>query len=154
MTVPVGPARVPSWYRFMNPITRLLVASGVPMGNSVLLTVRGRMSGRPRTTPLMLFEHDSRRWVTAPYGEVHWVRNLRAAGRATLTARGRKEEVLAVELGAEEAVAFFRDIAAPFARRMPFGSGSWIVRDIQDPGKAAAGRPVFELRPARIASNR
>ena len=45
-----------------------------------LLTVRGRKSGLPRTTPVNLIEYQGRRWLVAPYREVAWVRNVRAAG--------------------------------------------------------------------------
>ncbi len=44
-----------------------------------LPTVPGRKSGVPRTTPVALGERDGRRWLVSPYGEVDWVRNLRAA---------------------------------------------------------------------------
>ncbi len=49
-----------------------------------LLRVRGRKTGLPRTTPVSLIEHEGRRWLVAPYGEVGWVRNARAAGEAEL----------------------------------------------------------------------
>ena len=49
-----------------------------------LLTVRGRKSGLPRTTPVNLIEYQGRRWLVAPYGEVAWVRNVRAAGEVEL----------------------------------------------------------------------
>jgi hypothetical protein len=83
---------------------------------------------------------------------VQWVRNLRAAGRATVTVRRRKEEVTATELDATQRVAFFRDILGPLARSIPFGV--WFIRtfdrvDLDDPLEAAAGRRVFELRPLR-----
>src|SRR5205809_7022869 len=67
-----------------------------------LLIVPGRRSGRPHSTPVTVVEHDGARWLVAPYGEVGWVRNVRAAGRVTLT-RGRSEELTAVEVGPEEA---------------------------------------------------
>ena len=51
-----------------------------------------------------------RRFVWAPWGEVNWVRNLRAAGRATIDVRRRTEEVTATELDATQRVEFFRDI--------------------------------------------
>jgi hypothetical protein len=89
--------------------------------------------------------------VISPFGEVNWVRNLRAAGRATITAGRRKEEVTAIELGRTEAAEFIRDVLAPHARRTRLGA--WFVRsvdkiDIDDPVAAAEGRPVFELYPA------
>ena len=140
---------VPSWVPFFNPIARLLLAAGVSMGPNVLVTVRGRKSGLPRTTPLTIVEASGRRWLMAPYGEVNWVRNLRAAGRATITVRRRQEEVTAAELPLAEAVTFFRDVLAPLARHYGW-LAMWIVRnvdkiDIDEPAEAAQGRPVFEL---------
>jgi hypothetical protein len=80
------------------------------------------------------------------------VRNLRSAGRATITVRGRKEDVSATELDAAECVTFFRDVLGPVARRIPFGvSFIRIVDgvDITRPLEAAEGRRVFELHPIR-----
>ena len=43
-----------------------------------------------------------RRWLVAPYGNVGWVRNARAAGRVTLS-RGRRAETLPItEVAGEE----------------------------------------------------
>jgi hypothetical protein len=97
-----------------------------------------------------VIEVDGRRWVWAPWGDVHWVRNLRTAGRATITRRGRTEEVRATELDPEERVGFFRDTLGPLARTLPFGVT--FIRivdgvDLADPVAAAQGRPVFELHP-------
>jgi deazaflavin-dependent oxidoreductase (nitroreductase family) len=119
------------------------------MGPNGLITVRGRRSGLPRTTPVTIISTSGRQWVTGVYGEVDWVRNLRAASRATLTVRRRTQEVTAVELEPGEAVAFFRDVFGPLVRQYG-GLAAWIVRtidkvDIDDPEGAAAGRPVFEL---------
>ena len=141
-------ARAPRRVTIFTPIARLLLAARVPMGFNGLITIRGRVSGQPRTTPLAIIEVSGRRWVWAPWGEVHWVRNLRTAGGATITVRGRKEEVRATELDATERVGFFRDTLGPVARGIPFGA--WFIRtvdgvDLDDPLKAAEGRPVFEL---------
>jgi deazaflavin-dependent oxidoreductase (nitroreductase family) len=144
----VAVARLPWWVPFFNPIARLLLAAGVPMGPDVLITVRGRRTGLPRTTPVTICESSGRRGLISPFGEVNWVRNLRAAGRATITVGRRREEVTAIELAPAEAVEFIRDVLAPHARRTRLGS--WFVRnvdriDIDDPVEAAHGRPVFEL---------
>jgi deazaflavin-dependent oxidoreductase (nitroreductase family) len=150
MATPGKSLRVPSWVPFVNAITHPLLAAGVPMGFNALVTIRGRKSGVPRTTPLTIVEASGRRWVMAPYGEVNWVRNLRTAGRATITVRRRTEEVAAVELAPAERIAFYRDVLAPLVARIPIGA--WIIRridkvDVTDPVAAAKGRPVFELRP-------
>ena len=149
MSARVGSARVPSWVPFFNAIARRLLAAGIPMGPNALITVRGRKSGLARTTPVTIIETSGRRWVLAPFGEVNWVRNLRAAGRATITVRRRNEDVTAVELRPTETVAFFRDVLSPLVRHYGW-LALWIVRnvdkiDIKQPVEAAQGRPVFEL---------
>jgi len=113
---------------------------------------RWRSAGLPRTTPVAIIEVSGRRWVWAPWGEVQWVRNLRAAGGATITVRRRKEEVRATELDPTQRVEFFRDILGPLARGIPFGV--WFIRtvdgvDLDRPLEAAEGRRVFELHPLR-----
>jgi deazaflavin-dependent oxidoreductase (nitroreductase family) len=133
-----------------SPVLKFLLAAGVPMGFNGLITIRGRKSGLARTTPVAIIEVSGRRWVWAPWGEVHWVRNLRNAGRATITVRRRTEEVSATELEPAQRVAFFRDTLGPLARSIPFGV--WFIRiadgvDLNHPVEAAEGRRVFELHP-------
>lgn len=150
ITEPQHVAGAPRWVAAFNPLARVLLRLGLPLGPNGLITVPGRSTGKPRTTPLAIIEIAGRRWVWAPWGDVNWVRNLRAAGEATLSKRGRELQVRAVELDREERVAFFRDTLGPIARRIPFGRT--FVRlvdgvDINDPVEAGNGRPVFELRP-------
>jgi deazaflavin-dependent oxidoreductase (nitroreductase family) len=149
-TTPV--ARVPRSVSTFSPILKFLLAARVPLGPNRLVTIRGRKSGLPRSMGLAVIQVSGRRWVWAPWGEVHWVRNLRYAGHATITERGRKEEVSASELDPAERVTFFRDVLGPLARGIPFGvSFARIVDrvDLNDPEAAAAGRVVFELHPLR-----
>jgi deazaflavin-dependent oxidoreductase (nitroreductase family) len=147
----IGSAAGAPWtVSLFSPILRFLLAAGVPMGFNGLITIRGRTSGLPRTTPVAIIAVSGRRWVWAPWGEVHWVRNLRAAGRATITVRRRKEEVKATELDPTQRVEFFRDTLGPVARGIPFGI--WFIRivdgvDLDHPLDAAEGRVVFELHP-------
>jgi deazaflavin-dependent oxidoreductase (nitroreductase family) len=146
-------AAVPGWVAVFNPIARRLLRAGVPMGPNGLLTIRGRKSGLPRATPVALIRSSDRRWVWAPWGEVHWVRNLRAAGHATLTVGGRAEEVRATELDPAERADFFRDVLGPVARGIPFGERFIRVVDgvdLKDPAAASQGRVVFELHPLDI----
>src|SRR5215217_1311369 len=142
----------PRWVTVWSPIARVLLAAGVPLGFNGLLTVRGRKSGQPRTTPVAIIAVSGMRWVWAPWGDVQWVRNLRAAGRATITVRRREEEVRAIELDRTQRVEFFRDVLDPLARGVP--SGAWFIRtvdgvDLDRPSEAAEGRRVFELHPLR-----
>jgi hypothetical protein len=50
----------------------------------------------------MLVEEGTHRWLVAPYGEVAWVCNARAASQVTLSRR-RSETMAIVELGPAEA---------------------------------------------------
>ena len=147
-----APLRVPRRVLFFGAILKFLMDAGVPLGPNRLVTIRGRKSGLPRTTPLAVIEVGGRRWVWAPWGESQWVRNLRAAGRATIAARGQTEEVTATELDPAERIGYFRDVLGPLARSIPFGVQ--FIRtvdgvDLGDPVAAAEGRRVFELHPAR-----
>jgi deazaflavin-dependent oxidoreductase (nitroreductase family) len=142
--------RVPRLVPVFNRLVQPLLGAGLPMGFNGLLTVRGRSSGQPRTTPLAIIEVDGRRWVWSPWGDVHWVRNLRAAGEATVVVRRQTQSVRAIELDPEQRLGFFRDTFGPLARRIPFGVT--FVRlldgvDVRDPARAAEGRVVFELVP-------
>src|SRR3954471_859573 len=141
-------SRAPWYVSLFNPVTRFVLRAGVPLGFNGLLTIRGRKTGLLRTTPIAIIEVDGRRWVWSPWGEVNWVRNLRAAGRATVTKGGQEVDVQATELDETKRVAFFRDVASPVARRIPLGY--WFIRivdgtDLNHPVEAARGRPVFEL---------
>ena len=150
MTVHAGGASTaPWWVTLFTPIAKRLLGAGVPLGFNGLITIRGRKSGLPRTTPVAIIEVEGRRWVWAPWGDVHWVRNLRAAGGATITVRGREEAIRATELDRDGRLGFFRDVLGPVARKIPFGT--WFIRtvdgvDLHDPVEAADGRPVFELQ--------
>ena len=144
--------RIPRGMPFYNRVARFLLSAGVPLGFNGLITIRGRKSGLPRTTPVAIIAVSGRRWVWAPWGDVGWVRNLRAAGRATITVRSRREEVRAIELDPTQRVGFFRDILGPLTRGLPFGV--WFIRtvdgvDLDRPLEAAEGRRVFELHTLR-----
>jgi deazaflavin-dependent oxidoreductase (nitroreductase family) len=142
---------IPAWVPFFNVIARPLIALGVPPGPDVLLTIRGRRSGKPRATPVTLCQYRGRRGFISPFGETQWVRNLRTAGRATMSVGRRTEEVTVTELGPEEAAGFIRDVIAPQAATSWLAE--WFVRsvdkiDIDHPEEAARGKPIFEIDPS------
>ena len=143
---------VPGYVGVFNPIARRVLRAGALMGPNALITVRGRKSGLPRTTPVALVEIDGRRWVIGTFGDTNWVRNLRAAGEATVSVGRRREDVKAAELVGEDRISFFRDVLTPYVKRLRIGTLLLSVlgaRDIvDDPAGAAEKRPVFELRAA------
>jgi len=165
-------ARLPLWnrvagrfLRLFNPLARWMISTGIPTGApNVLLTVRGRRSGKPRTVPVAMLELDGAWFVHACYGETGWVANLRAAGEATITQPGgRRVPVMAIALSPEEAGPVLQRALAPFRRsrvfrallgpqaRGPVGI-LWAFRiridDTLEEYTAVARRyPLFELRP-------
>ncbi|HEU5198693.1 MAG TPA: nitroreductase family deazaflavin-dependent oxidoreductase [Ktedonobacterales bacterium] len=102
--------RVTFAVRLSNKLIEFLLRAGVKIGPMVLLTVRGRKSGQPRTTPVALGERNGQRVLVGTFGNVNWVRNLRAAGEATLTRRRRSEEITVRELPPEEAAVALKEI--------------------------------------------
>jgi len=89
--------------RVVSTIITTLLRLGLPVGPSALLSVAGRTSGKIYTIPISLVENSGMRFLVAAFGEVNWVRNLRAAGKAQLTRRRCTESIEVVELEAKEA---------------------------------------------------
>ena len=137
--------RVNAFVRISNAMTTFLLRMGVKMGNMTLLTVRGRKSGQPRTTPVTLIELDGDRLLIAPFGTVNWVRNLRATGEATLKRGRHSERVSAAELSIQE--------AAPILKKTLAGVPSFVTNyfdvtpdsPLTDFEREAPRHPVFRL---------
>jgi deazaflavin-dependent oxidoreductase (nitroreductase family) len=118
--------------RYLKPMNKFMIAVqklGIPTGPAMVLTVPGRKSGQPRSTPMTPFEHDGGLYTVAGYPGSDWAANARAAGAGTLS-RGRKSRrVKIVELSTEEA----RPVLRAFAVKVPVGVGfakrSGLVRD-------------------------
>ena len=74
-----------------------------------LLTVTGRRTGEPRTTPIApVFGEDDAVWLVAAYGETAWVHNVRAAGQLELRRGDDRVCYRARELDPGEAVPVLR----------------------------------------------
>lgn len=109
--------------RLLNPLARRLIRAGMPTGApNILLTVRGRKSGEPRSVPIGIVRFGGHRYVQATYGQSGWAANLRAAGKATITDGDRREAVRAVELPPREAGAVLRRALEPFHRSRLLGA--------------------------------
>ena len=142
-------SQVPTFVRLGNLLTKTMLRAGIKVvgPNKVptyLLTVRGRKSGQPRTVAVAIIQRNGKRYVGSPYGIVAWVRNLRAAGEATLTRGRRSETVTARELPKGEAALVLReDIKGgnPFARYYQVTADS----SLEEFERAATSHPLFVL---------
>lgn len=65
--------------RIVNAIVTPLLRIGIGVKSTYLLTTTGRKIGEKRTTPVILVESDTDRWLVSPYGAVAWVLNVRAS---------------------------------------------------------------------------
>lgn len=93
---------LPALVRRTNRIVRPLLRLGVPIGSMYLLTVNGRRSGLPRTTPVATFEYEGGRYLLQAIPRADWVANVRAAGWAFLGRGPRRPRVSLVEVPLEQ----------------------------------------------------
>jgi deazaflavin-dependent oxidoreductase (nitroreductase family) len=123
----------------------LLRRLGIPLGPTCLLTVTGRRTGMPRSTPVRLVGESGHRWIVAPYGEVNWVRNARAAGKATLTC-GRRAETLPIEeLGPREAAPILKRYVTDVPITRPYFDVT-PAASVEAFAMEASRHPVFRVR--------
>lgn len=148
--------QVPTFVRLANMMTRTMLRAGFKIAASggaypmYLLTVRGRKSGQPRTVPIVTVEQDGERYLVTPFGVVDWVRNLRAAGEATLTRGRRMESVRARELPKEEAALVLqRSIVAGVPTFLEKYFGVTATSSPEDFAHIANTHPVFLLQMIR-----
>jgi deazaflavin-dependent oxidoreductase (nitroreductase family) len=95
--------------RFVNRIQVRLNRWNISPPGTYVLTVQGRKSGKPYSLPVRLIEHNDKRWLVAPYGEVEWVKNARALGEVSLS-RGSKTEVFRLRpLGPRESAPILKE---------------------------------------------
>ncbi len=130
--------------RAVNVLVRALLRAGLGPPRTYLLGVRGWKSGRLFTTPVTLVEDGGRRWLVAPYGEVGWVKNARAAGRVTLRRGRRTETRRIVELGPEEAAPVLKRYVTEVPITRPFFDAT-PSSDLAAFRAEAPRHPVFRL---------
>src|SRR5215472_10070231 len=96
-------------------ILKGLLRIGLPIGPMVLLTVRGRKSGQPRTTPVDLFERGGRSFLVSTHRQEssNWVRNLRVAREGVLERGHTRRAIALVELHPEAAGAVLKEVLTP-----------------------------------------
>jgi deazaflavin-dependent oxidoreductase (nitroreductase family) len=89
---------LPGWLPLQNRIMEGLNKLGLTIGPVRVLTVPGRTSGEPRTTPVTPIPVDGGLYVIAALPNADWARNVRAAGRGTVTAGRRSHDVTITEV--------------------------------------------------------
>lgn len=142
--------RPPRILKPMNKVFIALLRMGVPISRhepSVVLTVAGRKTGKPRSTPVTPLDVDGERYVVNGYPGADWVENVRAADEAMLTKGRHSERVRMVEVPPEDA----RPVLRAFPELAPTGvdimkRSGVLTEGTPDELEALAGRlPVFRI---------
>jgi deazaflavin-dependent oxidoreductase (nitroreductase family) len=142
--------RPPRWLKPANKLLMALLRMGVPISRHeapVVLTVPGRKSGKPRSTPITPMHIDGKRYVVNGYPGADWVSNIRAAGEATVTQGRRRERVRMVELPADEAHPVLRAFPALVPTGLELMKRAGVLTEgTPDELAGLAGRlPVFRI---------
>lgn len=133
----------------LNRVDAAMASAGLAPKRLVTLEVRGRRTGRRTSFPIVVAEHERRRYLVAMLGEgSNWVANVRAAAGEAVIRHGRRREVVRLE-------AVDRALRAPILRRylqVAPGARAHIPVDRRAPlddFERIAGRyPVFRIRAA------
>jgi deazaflavin-dependent oxidoreductase (nitroreductase family) len=141
--------RPPRWLKPMNRVMMAVQRLGIPTGPAMVLTVPGRKTGRPRSTPMTPFDHDGGLYTVAGYSGSDWAANARAAGAGRLSRGRRSRPVRIVELNPDEAGPVLRSFAVKVPVGVAFAKRSGLVHHgTPDEFEALAGRvAVFRFDP-------
>lgn len=139
--------RPPWWLKYVNKAMIAVNKTGLLKDGPVVLTVTGRKSGQPRSTPITPFEVDGRRYVVGGLPGSDWVRNAQANPDAVLVRGKSREPVRMVEVPVEQA----RPLLRQFPILVPTGVGfmknaGLVTGPNPDEFESLAGRcPVFRF---------
>lgn len=138
----------PGWFttKVFNPFIAFLTRRGLSVAGSRVLTIVGRTSGLPRENVVNVLTVGDDRYLVAPRGTTAWVRNLRAAGTATLRVGGRTEAVASTELPDADKLPILRAYLAKWGWEVgAFFEGLRTDSDDATVTAVAPGFPVFKL---------
>jgi deazaflavin-dependent oxidoreductase (nitroreductase family) len=107
----------------------------------LVLTVIGRKSGKPRSTPISQMTVNGQRYVVGGFPGADWVRNAQANGNAVLTQGRRSEQVRMVEMAVDEARPLLRVFPVEVPTGIDFMKKAGLVTDgTPEEFEALAGR--------------
>lgn len=133
--------------RIFNPLVAFLTGTlGISMRCSRVLAVRGRASGEWRTTPVNPLTFEGERYLVAPRGVTHWVRNIRVSGEGELRKGRSAEPIRVVEISDAEKVPVLRAYLKAWAMETKkfFGLPGPDVSD-EEIARIAPNHPVFRM---------
>lgn len=131
----------PWWLKPMNKVLMAAMRTGLMKDGPMVLTVTGRKSGQPRSTPITPFEVDGRRYVVGGFPGADWVRNAQANPDAVIVRGKVREPVRMVELPPEQARPLLRQFPVLVPTGVSFMKNAGLVSGPNpDEFEALAGR--------------
>jgi deazaflavin-dependent oxidoreductase (nitroreductase family) len=142
--------RPPRYLKPMNRVVRTMQRLGIRTGPAMILTVPGKKTGKPRSTPMTPFTYRGDLYTVAGYPGADWAANARAAGAGTLTHGRKSRQIRIVELDADESRPVLRAFPVQVPVGVVFAKRSGLVREgSPDEFEALAGQlAVFRFDPA------
>lgn len=129
--------------RLVSAITALMARRGA--GNFVVVTTRGRKSGEPRQVTVSPLSRHDVDYVVSPYGDVSWVRNVRAQPEVLLRRGETERRVRLVEETGDHP-----DLVSEYYHREGFARRYMQLPDDpteDDFSRLADHFPVFRIEP-------
>lgn len=132
--------------RMANALISFLLKLGVRVGSTALLTVKGRKTGVPRTNPVLIVGYDGHRYLVSAYGEVSWVRNIRASQNAKLFYNRKTEVISVAEISPLEAAPVLKYILKFYPSTVRSYFSAEPNSSIELFQEDALRHPVFEIK--------
>ena len=131
---------------YFNKAVAFLTRHGISLMGTRILAVRGRTSGKWRTAPINLLTLDGTRYLVAPRGHTHWVRNIRVSGEGELRLGRKVEPITVTELPDADKLPMLR----AYLKRWGWEVGRFFDNLPKNPTDeqlldAAPGIPVFRI---------
>ncbi|HEY5842961.1 MAG TPA: nitroreductase family deazaflavin-dependent oxidoreductase [Mycobacterium sp.] len=143
----------PWWLKPTNKVLMTMMRLGIAGEKGpMVLTVTGRKSGQPRSTPITPMFVDGERYVVGGFPGADWVRNAQANPTATLTQGRRSERVRMVEMPLEDARPLLRQFPTLVPSGVSFMKKSGLITEgAPEEFEALAGRcAVFRFDPITV----
>lgn len=140
----------PDWFTkyVFNRLVAIATRLGISVWGSRVLRVRGRKSGEWRSSPVNLLTLGKTRYLVAPRGHTHWVRNIRVSGEGELLLGRRTQRFRAVEIPDDQKVSILREYLKRWSFEVGifFGGVSAQSSDAEL-RRIAPDHPVFRVEP-------
>jgi deazaflavin-dependent oxidoreductase (nitroreductase family) len=111
--------RPPSPYLSLQWLGVFMTSHALGPAYAVTLEVKGRRTGKPRSTVLVLTDYDSQQYFVSLAGESEWVRNVRAARGRAVIRRRRVRRVRLAEVPEEQRPPIIREYLRTAGIRSP-----------------------------------